>query len=105
MTALADSPAAHHDRSAYRGPGGAGAGRAAVSGPVVPADRSGAVRDRDRTASQADEDQVEHPKCHKPPILPALERLPRQYSQVSNRYPVLEPHRPSSSGTSLPNGT
>jgi hypothetical protein len=49
MTALADSPAAHHDQSAYYGPGGAGTGPATVFGPVVPADQSGAPRDRSRT--------------------------------------------------------
>jgi hypothetical protein len=49
MTALADSPTAQHSRSAYRGPGGSGTGPAADSGPAVPADRSGTVRDRARS--------------------------------------------------------
>ena len=46
MTALADSPAALHDRSAHDGPG---AGPAVIAGPSSAADRSGAVRDRART--------------------------------------------------------
>ena len=46
MTALADSPAAMHDRSAHGGPG---AGPAVLAGPPSAADRSGAVRDRART--------------------------------------------------------
>ena len=46
MTALADSPAAMHDRSAHGGPG---AGPAVIAGPSSAADRSGAVRDRART--------------------------------------------------------
>jgi hypothetical protein len=49
MTALADSPTAQHSRSAHHGPGGAGTGLAADSGPAVPADRSGTVRDRARS--------------------------------------------------------
>jgi hypothetical protein len=49
MTLLADSPAARQGRRAYRGPGDAGAGPAAVCGPVLPANRTGAARDRART--------------------------------------------------------
>jgi hypothetical protein len=49
MTALADSLTAQHDRGAYRGPSGVGAGPATVSGPIVSADRSGTVRDQART--------------------------------------------------------
>src|ERR1035441_6687586 len=49
MTALADSPTAQHDRGANRGPGGVGTGPVTVSGPIVPADRSGTVRDQTRT--------------------------------------------------------
>jgi hypothetical protein len=48
MTALAESMA-DHDRSAYRGSGGAGTGPVAASGPALGADRSGVVRDRART--------------------------------------------------------
>ena len=46
MTALADSPAPMHDRSAHGGPG---AGPAVIAGPSSAADRSRAVRDRART--------------------------------------------------------
>ena len=46
MTAIADFPAAHHDRSAYHGRGGAGTGPAAVSGPVVPMARVRATSTR-----------------------------------------------------------
>src|SRR5260221_11933005 len=49
MTALADSTAVPQDRRAYSGPGDPGAGPAAVSGPVLSADRSGVIRDRGRT--------------------------------------------------------
>ena len=49
MTLLADSPAPRQDRVAYRGPADAGAGPAAIRGPVHPADRTGMVRDRPRT--------------------------------------------------------
>ena len=49
MTALADSRTARPDRGSRLGPGGAGPAPATASGPVVPADRSGTVRDQPRT--------------------------------------------------------
>ena len=50
MTLLADSPATHNNQSAYHGPGDADPGPASVvPGLVLPAGRSGPVRDRART--------------------------------------------------------
>jgi hypothetical protein len=49
MTALADFPAARQDQGAYRGSAGTSPGPDAISGPVLPADRTGVVRDRART--------------------------------------------------------
>jgi hypothetical protein len=50
MTALAESPAAaQYAAGAYREPGNPGAGPAAVPGPVLDGDRTGAPRDRCRT--------------------------------------------------------
>ena len=49
MTALADFPVAQTGPRTCRGPGSPGHGPAAVSGAVLAADRSGAVRDHART--------------------------------------------------------
>ena len=49
MTALADHLTARHAAGAYSGPGDRGAGPAAVPGPVLDGDRTGAVRDHSRT--------------------------------------------------------
>jgi hypothetical protein len=49
MTVLADPLTAQYDRGAYCGPSGVGTDPITVSGPVVPADRSGTIRDQART--------------------------------------------------------
>jgi hypothetical protein len=49
MTALAESPAARYAAGAYREPGNRGAVTAAVPGPVLDGNRTGAPRDRSRT--------------------------------------------------------
>jgi len=49
MTALADFPVAQTDPRTCREPGSPGSGPAAISGPVLAADRSGTVRDYTKT--------------------------------------------------------
>ena len=49
MTALADHLTARHAAGTYSGPGDLGAGPAAVPGPVLDGDRTGAARDHSRT--------------------------------------------------------
>ena len=61
------------------------------------------TRQQRHPASQAYEDQVEHPYCHKPSIPPAPGCLPQSCSQVSNLRPVLEPHKINKGNCELAN--
>jgi hypothetical protein len=49
-----------------------------------------------KPSGQANEDQVKHPYCHKPAILPAEQPSRQAYSHVSNLCTVLEPQNPVS---------
>jgi hypothetical protein len=54
--------------------------------------RSRRTREQRHPGDHADQDQVEHPYRHKPAILPAARPPQQEYPQVSQPYPVLEPH-------------
>ena len=55
------------------------------------------AREQHHPASQADQDQIEHPCRHKPAILPGMRPSPLRNPQVSYRCSVLEPHTVSAS--------